>query len=785
MQTFLFLFLLLCYLVGTRLNAQAPPQAINYQASARDASGNLITGPVGVRISIHSGSATGPLIYQETHNAVANAYGLFNISIGQGIPSGGNAVTFGNIDWSSNIFFLKTEINVGAGFTTMGTQQILSVPYALYAARAATADNAGSTITLTGGPGIAVSGGPSNFTISANLAMNDLTDVNTAGVGVGQVLKWDGSQWTPANDVGGGAGDNWGTQVAQTNATLTGNGTSASPLGIAQQGATNGQTLKWNGTSWAPANDNDAQTLTLAGNNLSISGGNSVTLPSGGDNWGSQVVQTNTTLSGNGTSTNPLGLAQQGAANGQVLKWNGSSWAPSTDNDSQTLSLSGNTLSISGGNSITLPSGGGLSGSGTVDYVARFTPNATTLGIGLIRDNGTGVGINTAPSTSEVLSLSTSSNASGIRVYNQNVTGGSYAIRGGFDGAAYQNAGFLGYNGNIMVGTQTVPNAAVYAQANTGASGALVAATSGTNTSAANIALSTVWHGVIGWSNYNAGASLASGVGVLGQTTGASDLNMGVYGNYNGTAAGAAAIFGYNNYSNVGANNIGVEGSYNPAGFGIGVAGIGFNGGYPVASLDIGVYGSVGNNSNYSIYGSGNFAVVNGTKSASVGTSKGNQLLYCVESPGVWFEDFGVAQLVNGTASVQLDPLFLETVAIDEQHPMIVTVTPQGNCAGLYVEPGTTGFTVRELQGGQSNVPFVWRVSCKRLHYQDHRFGADLAQRDGDTRSDYSYVSPRPIDYKEALSQMQKDKITGPIRLTPRNRMAMSMTRLQQPPAGN
>ena len=82
-------------------------------------------------------------------------------------------------------------------------------------------------------------------------------------------------------------------------------------------------------------------------------------LPSGaGDNWGSQVVQTTARLSGNGTAGSPLDIAQQSASSGQVLKWNGSVWAPGndTDTDAQTLSITEGTreLSISGGNTIDL-----------------------------------------------------------------------------------------------------------------------------------------------------------------------------------------------------------------------------------------------------------------------------------------------------------------------------------------------------------------------------------------------------------------------------------------------
>jgi hypothetical protein len=127
------------------------------------------------------------------------------------------------------------------------------------------------------------------------------------GAAVGQVLKWNGSTWTPDNDLGGaGVGDNWGTQQVVTGTTLSGAGTNASPLVLAQQAAVSGQVLKWNGAAWMPAND-------------------------GGDNWGTQNVIVNTALIGNGTAANPLDLASQGASSGQVLKWNGSAWMPAND----------------------------------------------------------------------------------------------------------------------------------------------------------------------------------------------------------------------------------------------------------------------------------------------------------------------------------------------------------------------------------------------------------------------------------------------------------------------
>ncbi len=104
-----------------------------------------------------------------------------------------------------------------------------------------------------------------------------------------------------------------------------------------------------------------------------------------------------------------------------------------------------------------------------------------------------------------------------------------------------------------------------------------------------------------------------------------------------------------------------------------------------------------------------------GTKSAVVDTqSYGRRLLYTIESPEVWFEDFGSARLEKGVALVELDPIFLETVTIDEANPMKVFVTMNGKSPGFWVEKGADDFVVVELSGGTGNVAFDWRVVAKR-----------------------------------------------------------------------
>lgn len=148
------------------------------------------------------------------------------------------------------------------------------------------------------------------------------------GASNGQVLKWNGSAWAPGADLGA-SGDNWGTQTVETTAVLSGEGTPSSPLNIAQQGAQTGHVLKWNGLAWVPAVDQVAAAGT-------------------GDDWGSQVVEATSVFSGNGTIANPLNLAKQGAQTGQVLKWSGTTWLPGNDNANSNNYAAGNGINISG-----------------------------------------------------------------------------------------------------------------------------------------------------------------------------------------------------------------------------------------------------------------------------------------------------------------------------------------------------------------------------------------------------------------------------------------------------
>src|SRR6185295_6454432 len=109
------------------------PQGINYQAVARDIVGDvLVSQTITVRLTIEQGSAGTPL-YVETDTVTTNLFGLFTIKLGmQNAVSG----TFSSIVWSTGDKWLKVEIDPAGGnsFTNMGESQLLSVPYAFYAA---------------------------------------------------------------------------------------------------------------------------------------------------------------------------------------------------------------------------------------------------------------------------------------------------------------------------------------------------------------------------------------------------------------------------------------------------------------------------------------------------------------------------------------------------------------------------------------------------------------------------------------------------------------------------
>lgn len=113
-------------------NAQAP-EGFKYQAVVRNASSVILTNQaVGLRMTIQQGTIGGTTVYSETFSTTTNAYGLVNIEIGTGTVLSGNLAS---INWANGPYFIETAVDNtgGTAYVVMGTSQLMSVPYALFA----------------------------------------------------------------------------------------------------------------------------------------------------------------------------------------------------------------------------------------------------------------------------------------------------------------------------------------------------------------------------------------------------------------------------------------------------------------------------------------------------------------------------------------------------------------------------------------------------------------------------------------------------------------------------
>jgi len=108
-------------------------ESFNYQSVIRDSGGTIIANQaVGLQFTVYQTTATGTMVYRETFTQSTNNFGLINVQIGMGITQSG---VFANIVWNSGPYFLEIAIDVtgGTSYSVMGTSQLVSVPYALFA----------------------------------------------------------------------------------------------------------------------------------------------------------------------------------------------------------------------------------------------------------------------------------------------------------------------------------------------------------------------------------------------------------------------------------------------------------------------------------------------------------------------------------------------------------------------------------------------------------------------------------------------------------------------------
>ncbi|HNF41885.1 MAG TPA: hypothetical protein PLS40_12990, partial [Bacteroidia bacterium] len=319
---------------------QSPaPGLFNYQGVARNSVGNvLINKTISLRLTIHDGTPGGPSVYQETRTVTTNPFGLFNVQVG-GPGASSSSGTIPGVNWGVNAKYIQVEIdpNGGSTFINIGTAQIASVPYALYSSLS------------------------NDLVLPFNKTQSDagtLFKVTNSGTGAGSTAlegltnSTAGNAYAVIGTVTSSSPGGFSTGVRGIN-----NGTGG--LGIGVWGSQNGSGWGLYGTAPSGIGGNFASTSGTGVQGSSSSGvggrftstsGNALYTTGGvrlqGINEGANRVLT--TIPGDGTAT-----WQDPAAVGIVT------------------------------------------GSGTLNFVPKWTPNGTNLGNSLLFDNGTRMGVGT------------------------------------------------------------------------------------------------------------------------------------------------------------------------------------------------------------------------------------------------------------------------------------------------------------------------------------------------------------------------------------------------------
>ena len=185
------LFTIIAAVLITAIVFAQTPQKMSYQAVVRKTNGDLVkSSSIGMRVSILRGSTTGAVVYQEIYNPnpQTNVNGLVSIEIGSGAVLSGK---FDTINWGSNSYFIKIETDPvgGSSYTITSTSQLLSVPYALYAAKSGNSFS-GNYNDLTNKPTTSPTHGSQFFASSGTF---------TVPAGITTV-------WVTASGAGGGGG---------------------------------------------------------------------------------------------------------------------------------------------------------------------------------------------------------------------------------------------------------------------------------------------------------------------------------------------------------------------------------------------------------------------------------------------------------------------------------------------------------------------------------------------------------------------------------------------------
>jgi hypothetical protein len=755
----------------------AVPRIVNYSGVLNDANGQPIATLSNVTFALYQNQEGGTALWTETQNVQPTATGHYSVMLGcittAGLPE--------DVFVSSEARWLGVQI---AGQAEQARVLLVAVPYALKAGDAQTIGGLpASAFVLAGSQSATGTTGASEA--KSNAAKNNSTPANPDVTGKGTadyIPMWDTTSdildsiiyqksskigintTSPATtlDVDGKTDvrDTLTLYPSGTDSTIAVNGTSFKVSSTGQVTFISGQTFPGAGTITG--------ITTASGSGLSgggTSGTLSLKVPSAGITnamLANSKVTLNASSAGGLTvpgamtlgDTYTIGLKTCSA--NQVLEYVGSAWTcesvgtgtvtsvatgagltggPITGSGTISIPNAGVTNAMLDHSSLTVSAGTGLTGGGSVSLGGTATLNINTSVVPELSAANTFSNYQTINANTSNPGINLTNSGSGDGIDLSTTSGEGLYISAGGDGID----SFASYDGAFLYGVDAGSYSYSYNDLafNAGAWGSEFGSTQETV-------------GVYGYS------ASTIGIGVYGQavdasTTGANTDSgyypMGVWGDSGqqygfgvfGSADDGWSFVGYNNspsgFANTWLENQETSYAYDPVLF---TYGSGYDGTCTIdVSGDVSCSGSI----------SGVVAVQGGAKKAA---------LNAIQSPENWFEDAGSGQLTNGEATVNIEPVFGETINTGVEYH--VFLTPNGDCKGLYVaQKSTASFVVKELGGGTSSIAFDYRIMAKRKGFEQIRLAdkTDLFSLKHRPIKPNSSASKRMPAAKDVLKQKQ------------------------------
>jgi hypothetical protein len=739
-------FFLVCQIqaqqVATSSNGSTTlPRLVRFSGTARDINGSPLTGVVGITFAIYSDQTGGAALWLESQNVQADANGRYTVLLGASKPDGLPTDMF----TSEQARWVGIQIS---GQTEQPRVLLVSAPYALKAGDAETVGGFPASAFVLASPNQSRTDQPKAALPKASAsAASSPASQNAQGQSpsknspitgkgtIGYVPMFDTTTdiidsliFQKSSDVG------IGTKTPAATLDVSGSSAIRDTLTLFPKGKDS--TLAINGTAFKI--DQTGNVTFISGQKFPGAGGSGTvtSVGSGAGLTGGPITTSGTLSIPNAGVTNAMlqnsslkltpgggmtgggsvslgGSATLGLENcaaNQILEFVGGAWT----------CASAGTGTITGVTAGTDLTGGGTSGKVTLNLDTTKVPQ---LGVsntftGIQNFNGT---VSVVSSTDAILASTSSNTAVTGESPNLGIVGASSGFSS--TGVGRGNAGVWGDTGAGagsghagVLGTADANTAGWFI--NNGPFATVLATNSSPEVGAFGVAALSGYVGVygIGSSTSGTGGEEIFPAGIWGDT--------GLFGSIAvyGTADAGYGGFFVNNDS---AENDGqmtleaVNFASNPE------AHVFLAGGTGECDID-----------------SGGDLFCTGSKSAVVPVDGGSRkvALYAIEGPENWFEDAGSGQLSTGSARIDLDPTFAQTVNTEMDYK--VFPVPNGDCKGLYITNKTqTSFEVRELGGGTSSVAFDYRILAKRKGYENTR----LADRTKQT-----------VDIKTQLKNMRR-----------------------------